>query len=103
MRLATCFLYKGQAFRYGPVCFGQVGAFTRPESLKNMQEMFRSAVYSNGRQFDSIDDQKEALVFMWDRIDKSLLQNLVPSMIARVVSLIEPKEGITLYSLQSHC
>ncbi len=65
--------------------------------IENLWGMLGRAVYSNGRQFESFGDLKEALVFAWDNIDKNVLRNLVTSMATRVVPLIEAKGGRTSY------
>ncbi len=81
-------LHEGLVCGHERGCARLAGTFTGPESYKESMGILGRAVYSKGRQFDSVDDLKEALVFAWDNIDRNLLRNLVTSMPVCVFSLI---------------
>ncbi len=65
--------------------------------IENLWAVLGRAEYNNGRQFDDIEELKEALVHEWDKINLLTLQNLVKSMPRRIVSLIEARGGCTPY------
>ncbi len=61
--------------------------------------MLGRAVYNNGRQFDDLDELKEAPIYAWDSIELVTLQNLVGSMPRRVISVIEASGVLLLINL----
>lgn len=65
--------------------------------IENLWGMLAQKVYNNGRQFDCVDDLKEALVMAWDSIELSTLQNLVQSMTNRLLTVVERRGGPTPY------
>ncbi len=65
--------------------------------IENLWGVLAQKIYNNGRQFDCIDDLKDALMMAWDSISLDTLRNLVKSMPRRLVSIIERKGGCTTY------
>ena len=54
-------------------------------------------VYQGYRQFDYVDDLKEALIDAWDRMPQNYINNLINSMPSRCGNVIIAKGGPTKY------
>lgn len=54
-------------------------------------------VYANNRQYDSVYELELAIVDKWDKIPKSLLENLINSMKNRVFEVIQKNGGSTSF------
>ena len=65
--------------------------------IENLWAVLSRAIYRNGRQFDTLDDLKEALQLAWDNIEPATLKKLVKSMPRRIVSLIEVRGAAASY------
>ena len=65
--------------------------------IENMWGELVRRVYSQGRQFDTVDDLREALMYEWEKIDLPVVQNLIASMPRRVVELMVQRGGVTKY------
>ncbi len=65
--------------------------------IENLWAILAKELYKNGRQFDCLDDLKEALILAWDAIELEILHNLVKSLPRCIVSLIEARGGPTSY------
>lgn len=60
--------------------------------------MLTRSVYSDGRQFDTVSNLKEAIFYSWGKIDDSRLRKLAKRMPARQIELIEKGGGETSYA-----
>ena len=65
--------------------------------IENLWAVLGRTVYENGRQFDQIDDLKEALTYAWDNMSTDVLRNLAESMTRRCIDLVEKKGGPIKY------
>ena len=54
-------------------------------------------IYSNGRQFDNMNELKAAIVHAWRNIQKNNLENLVASMQSRIFEVIRRNGGVIDY------
>lgn len=57
-------------------------------------------MYENGRQYDSLDALKEAIIYAWDQIPQEALKNMIRSFPKHLVKVIEAKGHISF--LHSH-
>lgn len=65
--------------------------------IENLWGVLCRRVYSDGRQFHTLDDLKSAVFRSWEEIDKSTLENMVNSMPDRIYQLILNKGSSTKY------
>ncbi|CAO4381249.1 unnamed protein product [Caenorhabditis nigoni] len=65
--------------------------------IENLWGILARRVYKNGRQFNSIQELKDAVQEEWDRVTSVELQNLVASMPNRVCEVIKKDGGETSY------
>ncbi len=56
--------------------------------VENLWEMLSEEVYSGHKQYDTIDDLKEAMFITWDNINTSTSKTLATSMTDRCVSVL---------------
>jgi len=54
-------------------------------------------IYVNGKQYDNIDQLKNAISAVWDKVGKSILQKLVDSMPSRIFEVISKQGNSTKY------
>jgi len=52
--------------------------------IEDLWGILSNKVYKNGRQFDTVNDLKKALIKEWDQINPTTLQNLATSMPNRI-------------------
>jgi hypothetical protein len=64
---------------------------------ENLWGILSRKVYSNGRQFNSISDLKQAINESWEEIEVSTLKKLIDSMPNRIFELITKKGSKTHY------
>lgn len=64
---------------------------------KNLWGILSRDVYKNVRQFNHLDDLKEAIVYSWERIPLSMLKSLVKSIPKRLLAAAEKKGSETEY------
>ena len=55
------------------------------------------AVYNGGRQFDTVDDLVEALLYEWEHLDMDYIRSLISSMPRRVWQLYQKRGNETKY------
>ena len=65
--------------------------------IENLWSVIGKEVYKQGRQFDTLDDLKEALQIAWENINGMVCKNLVNSMSDRLLAVIDSKGGPTSY------
>ena len=65
--------------------------------IKNLWAVLAQAIYKNNRQFDTIEEVKELILFAWDNISLSKLHNLIESIADSCVVALERKGGLTKY------
>lgn len=63
--------------------------------IENLWGELVRRVYANGKQYDTVEDLKTAIIENWEDIDRSVLRNLTDSMPKRVFNLIL-KKGHTI-------
>lgn len=63
--------------------------------IENLWGVLVRRVYTENRQFNSVEDLKRAIVEEWNAIDLNLIQNLINSMKTRIFNTIL-KKGATL-------
>lgn len=61
--------------------------------IENLWGIMSRMIYANGRQFDTVEELKEAISAAWSQVDQSTLINLVKSMKRRCIQVIECKGG----------
>ena len=65
--------------------------------IENVWAVLARRVYQGGRQFDSIEDLKECLVYEWEKLTIDEIRNLILSVPRRVVDVIIKRGGETNY------
>ena len=65
--------------------------------IENCWGVLSRAVYDGGRQFDTIDDLKECLIYEWEKLSLEYIRNLVESMPRRVRELYVKRGRETKY------
>ena len=65
--------------------------------IENLWGMLVRKIYSNGRQFDNMNELKAAIVHAWRNIQKNNLENLVASMQSRIFEVIRRNGGVIDY------
>ncbi len=60
--------------------------------------MLSRDVYANGRQFENLDEHKEAIMYAWERLDIEDLKKLVKGMPRRIIKLLEKEGCATSYA-----
>lgn len=71
--------------------------FARHESDRKSMGLVACAVYANGRQFDYVEDLRDARLHTWDNISLECLQNIATSMPRCLIELVEKCGGATSY------
>ena len=59
--------------------------------IENIWGILIPRVYSNNRQFTSVEDLKLKIIEKWGKVDGEILNNLYKSMKDRIFNLISPK------------
>ena len=65
--------------------------------IENLWGILVSNVYRSNRQFETLEDLKEAIWYVWENIDLSTVRNLLKSMPARVAEVLVKRGGPTSY------
>lgn len=65
--------------------------------IENLWGILTKRVYANGRQFDKVDDLRQAIQAAWDGISIELLRKLVLSMPKRCSDVLRAQGGHTSY------
>ena len=65
--------------------------------IENMWVILSRKVYENGRQYDSLDDLKEAIIYAWDQISLETVKHLISLFPKRLVKVIGAKGGPSGY------
>ena len=65
--------------------------------IENLWGALVSRVYDQFRQFDTLDDLKEAITFAWEALAPEYLESLVSSMPNRCISVLEKRGGHMKY------
>ena len=83
----------------GNIWFQQEGATCRTCSpdmniIQNAYCFLIQKVYSDNRQFTSVEDFKLKIIEVWGKIDEKILNYLYKSMKNRIFNLISSKEGL---------
>lgn len=65
--------------------------------IENLWGELAMTVYGKGRQFDDIEELKEAMFYAWDSIDLATVRNLISSMPRRVITLYNKRGYSTKY------
>lgn len=65
--------------------------------MENLWRILVRKIYANGRQFESRDELKAAIILEWRRIRTNTLENLVKSMPNRIFEVIRRNGGVTDY------
>lgn len=65
--------------------------------IENLWSILAQDVYNKGKQYDNINDLKNAIKEAWDRIELHTLRKLADSMPRRILSLLEARGGPTRY------
>ena len=63
--------------------------------IENLWGILTRMVYSNGRQFSTINELKEKIVYEWDRIPNEICRNLIETMPKRIKDVIKRNGGNT--------
>ena len=66
-------------------------------SIKNCRGAISMSVYDGNRQFDTIDDLKECLLYEWENLSLSYIRELIMSMPRRVWELYQKRGHVTSY------
>lgn len=65
--------------------------------MENLWGIMVRRIYANGRQYQTVEELKNAIQSAWDSIPDETIQNLVASMPNRIFQVIERKGGVTDY------
>lgn len=83
--------------REGIVCLDWPAYSPDLNPIENLWGILVRGVFSNGRQFDEIEELKKAILEAWDSIEPSILQNLILSMKQRMFSVMVNQGAHTDY------
>lgn len=67
--------------------------------IENCRGTLKQAVYDGGRQFDTLDDLKECLVYAWGKLPLDYIRGLVESMPRHFRELHQKRGSETKYLL----
>jgi len=62
--------------------------------IEDLWGILSNKVYKNGRQFDTVNDLKKALIKEWDQNNPTTVQNLATSMRNRINQIFTKKENL---------
>lgn len=65
--------------------------------IENLWGILARSVYREGRQFDNVEDLKQAIKLSWNSIDETTIKTLYKSLTNRCVEVIEKKGNKTSY------
>lgn len=65
--------------------------------IENCWGILASKVYEGARQFETVDDLKECLLYEWEKLDMDVIRKLIASMPHRVRELYNKRGGFTRY------
>lgn len=65
--------------------------------IENLWGIMVRRVYADNRQFQTVDELKQAILEAWDSIETEVLQNLINSMPNRIFQVIQRSGGVTDY------
>ena len=65
--------------------------------IENAWSELSCRLYDGARQFDTVEDLKEALFYEWDKLDQDYIRNLIRSMPDRVDALRRNRGRVTKY------
>lgn len=65
--------------------------------MENLWGIMVRRIYANNKQYQTVQELKEAIQQAWDSIDNETIQKLVQSMPNRILQVIERKGGVTDY------
>lgn len=65
--------------------------------IENLWGWVSKEVFKNGRQYENVEDLKEAMLRAWNEIPDELIKNLIESMPDRIYELIVKKGSHTHY------
>ena len=57
--------------------------------IENLSGMLMRSVYAEGRQFETVSDPKEAILYAWDHISPATIKKLAKGMHSRLIELLE--------------
>lgn len=66
--------------------------------IENVWGALSREVYRDGRQFDDLEELKEAIFYAWENIDMKYLKKLSAGMPKRLIECIEKKGAVTSYA-----
>ena len=56
-----------------------------------------SHVYANARQFNTVNELREAITAAWERLTENQIENLYRSLLFRMISLLQRKGNVINY------
>lgn len=65
--------------------------------MENIWAQVARHVYRNGRQFENVNDLRQAIIHAWNEIDENLLTDLCSSMSNRIYNVIRSRGGHSGY------
>ena len=65
--------------------------------IENIWRKLSSEIYKEGRQYDTVNDLKNAIMSAWGNLNEDYLTKLISSMKNRVFEVINKNGGVTHY------